>query len=352
MILTEKMKSILGALFFSVALYYSGFLVFLTPLPLVYMGFRHSVKDLQKGILVFLILNLLVYGIGISYLYQVYQEKPNLHFWFPIPMLPFKEYFSLTFVRVLGLFYSFYFAASALVIYYILNGDKEKIINKIFKALLLIVTISLMFFAMIYLFGTNKIINSYNEYIRSGFDHFLKVQESAGTDVDQLMFLEDSKNVLVKYIASLTPSFIAVILTLFFVFNFSVARKLFQRFSSQLLDLKLTKFTVPFFMIWVLIFALFLMVLSFRFFPDTVLHYIVLNFLISISVLFFIEGMAITLFYFDIKKIHGLFRLFLYFIIFWSLVFIPGSLFFFVGLGVFDHWANMREKWENKAKED
>ena len=124
--MTARHKSALFTTALTLGLYFSGILVFITPLPFLYHHLKYPDRESYKVGWISLMLVAFVYAFGTEFFYGMYQTHPSMVWMFPIPVIELVQYFSPTAVTVLGLtYYAIYLALAYLTAIALRASSKE-----------------------------------------------------------------------------------------------------------------------------------------------------------------------------------------------------------------------------------
>lgn len=325
----------------TIALYYSGIFVFLTPLPFVYFLLKKNFSDFLYPAVVTFSITLFVYLVGLEFLVKIYEAKPALVWLFPVPAMGFLDLFPLWLVKVYGVFYfAFYLVVSAVVAYALKRA--KKIYPFLAKSVLGIFLAWVVLFSLIWIFSANHfdLVESYKNYMQTGVEQVISLQENSSGDLEELVYIKSHKDEIVSYTLYLFPAFVLISISFLVALNLILAKRMFSAFFPFLEMFSLTTYRVPFDLVWFVIGVVSVLLLNYKVIKIDGLHYLCLNLVLLFAVVYFFQGFAIFISFLDKKRIFGFFRVALYFLLF---LFAQFALLFFVSLGFFDSWMDVRK---------
>lgn len=324
----------------TLALFFSGFLVFLTPLPIIYLCLK--ARDYRQAIVPALILFAVVflfYNLSAEYVHGLYREHPSLIWLLPVPNVSLLEYFPRHIVIFFGAGYFAYHVISGILIGRVLNSPEKLFLQVFVIVAALLVVVGVVFYGVLGVDGM-EFFATYRTYMEKGILELLTLQENAGGDVSALLDLKNQLPELVDYTVYLLPSFIMSSLTILFAINLVVAKRLFSPVFKGLVKVDLSRFQVPFALVWLVIFLVAALLFNVKILDNRVLHFLVLNILVVVAEIYFFQGFAVLMWFLEKKQVYGLWRLTFYLslILFLQPVVVLLSL-----LGFFENWLDVRK---------
>lgn len=334
----SKLVILLSAL--TLALFFSGFLVFLTPLPLVYLVLK--LKDYRRVIgpsLILFGLVLLFYQLGLEFINDLYKMHPSLVWLLPIPNATLLEFFPKNTVILFGTGYFAFHLASGLLIGWTLGTPKGFFLKVSVTVGLLLVTAGLVFYAVL---GADVVefFETYRTYMEKGISDLLALQEKAGSDMSALLDMKSRIPELADYTIYLLPAFVLSTLTVLFVINLVLAKRFFRPLFPVLVKIDLTRFQVPFVAVWIAVALISVLLLNVKFLENRALHFLSLNILIVLAEVYFFQGFAVLMWFLEARKIYGIWRLVFYAAV---ILFLQPTVILLVVLGFFDCWWDVRK---------
>lgn len=339
-------KSPLFLALLTVGLYFSGVFVFLTPLPFVYLLFKRGLSAFYQPVLLTIAIVCAVYFLGLTVLSPLYEKHPNLAWILPIPSLGLVEYFSRRIVIMFGLGY---FASYLFISFSIAKAlsHPEKIYRYVSGSIIFLFAVTVALNAAIVLPHAEKLIADYRAYMTKAVEQLIAMQDERGADNLELVYLKSNVDELIRYTLYLLPAFLFSSLACLYVLNLVLAKRLFAPFFPSLVRFKLTTFRVPFSFVWCVVATIVVFLLNVKFFNNAPAHFLTVNVLIVICTAYFFQGFAIFMHFLDDKRIFGFMRLGVYMLF---LVFLQASMLFFISLGFFDNWMDVRKLDQPAAK--
>lgn len=332
-------KRLLISIFATIALYLSGFLVILTPLPLLYNLLRYPGRVIQSIALPCFIILLLIYLLAVNPLYSFYQSYPGWAWLLPIPGMNLLSFVSQASVTLFGLVYYLFFVAVALILSVVLSG-KANPLHLIGKG----TVVAFVFILILYtLYSFSAGISPFDllrQYFQLTIQEFVTLQQKNTQSLEQITFLKENMGSFVKYSIFLSPSVLFCSILLVMVLNLLIGRRLFSPYVKGLDAVKFSSWKVPFSAVWVVIACVGLTLTHRYLFGISFLLPIAVNVLIVLSFVYFLQGLTIIVFYLDKKGIRPFFRIAIYFLI---LLLIQTLGIVIVSLGFFDSWFDFRK---------
>ncbi len=199
---------------------------------------------------------------------------------------------------------------------------------------------------MFILFFYSTIVNTGFTELITGFvdkniSQTIELYKSMGVLENEFKSTPEMKESLVLIISGILPGLAASMLIFTAWINILVAGAIFDKHNIQFAGYgKLKLWKAPDQLVWVTIISgLSLMI------PVDAIKYISLNIILILLLLYFLQGIAITSFYFDKKRYPRGIRIVLY-----GLIMIQSILLIFIiGIGFFDMWINFRKTGIDKT---
>ena len=339
MLSATKIQSVFFLSFLTFALFFSGFLIFFTPLPLIYFHLKQNRIDRYGPALIMLGVVVFIYLLGLEPLQAWYQKYPIFVWLFPVPGVNLLEFFSKRVVSFMGIGCFVFYIVSSYLISFIFQ-DPKKIFHKISYSILALFGMAVLFSLFMALPDPGHIFESYKIYMTRGIQEFITLKDQPGSDQMALTYLKSELPQLVDYSLFLFPAFLLGSLSLIFVLNLVIAKRFFSHPFQGLKKIRLSRFCVPFSVVWCVVASLALLLINFKFFENPLLHFVLLNFLIIMALVYFLQGLSIVVDFFHRKKIVGFLQFLFYF---FMLIFFQVVAFSLIFLGFFDHWLDVRK---------
>lgn len=205
----------------------------------------------------------------------------------------------------------------------------------VFHAILTVVIMAILF--LVYLLKTTdiNILTLTEAYIQKGVEESISVYAQLGMSAEQLNNLRDKAPHVVMIIIGLLPALMVVTGGSFVLVNIFLARELCKRTGLTFPDFgDLTRWKIPDQLIWFVIAAGISILL-----PWDHVRLIGLNFSILFMYVYLLQGLAISGYFFQKKRVHYAVRVVIYF-----LIFIQNFLLLVVvAIGVADVWMDFRK---------
>lgn len=340
-----KLKAIgIGSLL-TVFLFISGFLVILTPLPLVYVsatsGRKNGFYTAAASFFIILLLYFAVFSLAKT---PVGTQALSV----PLPGLGLVSHFSLPAIEIFGGGYFLFFLSIALVLgeavrlhWGLIKGGGRALI----AGLALTVSVALI----LHFAGVNNVFGSVKDYIEYIVAEVVNIQQAAGVSSAQTMILAERGPEIAQFIFRIIPSLIFVFALVSVVFNILLSRRFIRLphlFHGHSWDV--AAFRIPDAVIWAVIGAVLTFFAGHYLSGNVVLKYFGINLLIALGAVYFFQGLAVTAFF--IRRIKfPLFRLLVYLLI---ILFFQTIGLLIIGLGLTDVWVNFRHRVHRKMHSD
>lgn len=199
-------------------------------------------------------------------------------------------------------------------------------------------SVALIFYSYIANTGFFSLISG---YVDKNLALTINLYREMGVSEDNLTVLTDSREILVYYLTRMLPGLAASILIFTSWINILIAGSIFAKHDISFADYGTLKlWQAPDHLVWVTIASGAACMI-----PVDAIIMFSLNMILILMLIYFLQGIAITAFYFDRKKFPKGLRILLY-----SLIMIQSILkLFIIGIGFFDIWINFRKKGSDKT---
>lgn len=331
-------------LLWTLALYLSDILVFLTPLPIIYAFAIRGHLTWKKLILPASLVILSLYIILTPYLLSWYESYQFLRLLFSLPLIEFYKDYAYVVTILLGISYFI----SLISLGYIIGNTLKSKKNPIFliSGFSLVVSLILIF-VIAQSFSVEKVslISGIENYYREAINEFITQQKQGSLPLEQLVYLEEGRDQILKFCVYLSPTFLYSGIFLVAMLNLILARKLFFKFIFPTKLYPLSKFEIPFFSVWLFIASLGGLLLNIYVLNSNVIEFVCANLLAILIFFYYLQGLNIVSFYLFLKKVGPFLRLsiFLMFILFFQALGV-----FVISLGFFDAWFDFRKLHQKK----
>ncbi|MEW5802422.1 MAG: DUF2232 domain-containing protein [bacterium] len=201
-----------------------------------------------------------------------------------------------------------------------------------------IVSIALLFFflGMYSLRSSTGLDESLHHEISQSMSKVIELYEQGGIEPDQVALLKKSSQQIEDTLISIFPAILAVLLIFVSSVNYFILRHWLQSLEFPVEDRKpFWYWILPDFWVWVFIVA----GLMWYFLKMPLPSRVGLNFLIVVSCLYLIQGLAVIVYFFH--KVH--IPAFLRYLGVAFILFIPGSYILLTLGGLFDNWIDFRK---------
>lgn len=336
--------NIFAGIALALALYFSGFFVVLTPLPLLYALARDRARALTGVFLPSIAGISAIYFLALPQLQRFYAAYPGWEWVFPVPGMTLLKMSSVGTVALFGIGYYLFYVVIALIAYRFF-AERESMARLAIYAMGLTVAAVAAF--EIYARATGQSsIGMVSTYYQEVVGEFLAIQKQSGMPAEQVAFFEQNGPTMARYMLLATPSLLFGFVFLTCVVNFMLISKFLLPFLPLPQDQKIGAWKLPFAGVWVVIAFVALLLGTFYGLEVPLAKVVAINGLLIAALLYYLQGLAIVAFFLDKKNVRPLLRLAVYVML---LVFIQPLGFFVVGLGFFDSWWNLRKIAENPA---
>lgn len=329
--LKKTMKTHLICAAIALLLYSSGFLVILTPLPLIYA----FVSDKSKGGVAAFVISAL--AVAVLYFLVIANTGADAGDKVPLPIAGLKEYMSSFSIFVFGMGYFGFFAAIALTIGKGLKGKWP--VEKIGGRAIACGMGALLFTAFIlWLSASGGIVSGMEGYISKVIDDIVLMNRTAGVGGAHIDLLENNAQSISVFAVRIMPSMIFVYTLFSVVINMIMARRFLARGKKVKSVAGFAGFRMPDYMVWAVISCGVLFFADFYLLNSISIRAIAVNGLIVMLSLYFFQGMAVIVYVLQGVRIP-LLRMIAYVLI---ILFFQSISVVIVALGVADVWINFR----------
>jgi len=333
------LQGILGLGMMSLALYLSGILVWLTPLPIFYAYKNGRGLKSLSGVLLPAIFLLSVYGILMPMSVDRFGAEQAMKFFFWLPGMGLGSESSWD-PAIFGIVYFLFFAMMGTLL-----GEMEPrpvSITRLIGQCVSLLALSLAFWLLFYAWG------QWGDFVRGIESFFIKVIQEvtqvppANEEMQaQWSLLRDHAARIAYYAVRLLPAMILNLMIFLLWLNIVAARRLFGGAERVFPSLGLLRvWRLPFLGVWLVIAFAFLCLFDVYVLKTEWLMLLTLNAFMVFTLVYFFQGLAIVTFYLNRWKLSPMIRLALYSVL--ILFFQPLS-FLLVAFGFFDSWFDFRK---------
>lgn len=340
---TEEVRSIALSAVASVLLFMSGFLVLLTPLPLLYAFLKRGRRAGVAACSIAMVFVVALYLILLPWLNQHMTAGGTL--FFALPGMGLMEHFPVGKVQYFG---GAYFAFFLAVAFALGEGARKgwRLGRWVGIAMLTGMGSIILMAILAQLFSGTSLIAGARSYIEVAIAQLVKLNESAGITTAQTQYLAQHGSEIASLMMSLLPSVIFVFVLLSVVLNMLVGRRLARIPHAIARTRETITFRLQDNYIWLVIGC------GSAFFLDQYvlkigwIKMIALNGLIAMAALYFFQGFAVVSFF--LEKVRSKFlRLIAYISI---ILFFQVMGLVIIGLGLADVWIHFRERSRQVVK--
>jgi len=326
-------KAILISALLTCALYFSGFLVILTPLPLMYASVA---KGRDAGIFAAALSAL---GVVAIYLFALPLSgaATGTVSYIPAPGLGLAGFMPAGFLPAFGIGYFAFFAAIAFTLSW---GAVKRLPLSTWcgYALLAGVAAIASFIIAAKIFCEGSLLQGANSYILQVLNEIVSTNESSGFRSAQLLFLADNTDRVAHSIREVLPALAFVYSVIAVAINAVLGRKFIKARNAMAHVPSVIRFRLSDWLIWALIASSALFFLNSYFVHSAPVRTAALNGLIGMGVLYFLQGMAVAVYF--LQRIRfTLVRTIAYIAI---IIFLQTVSVALVVLGIADVWADFR----------
>ena len=337
--LAGQIKAVLGGAAISIVLYFSGLLTFITPLPLLYV---YVVRGRAAGLLSALVS---VAAVAAAYIFFMphTQAAEGAASYFIMPGQGFYGYLPGRLIEAGGIGYFIFFTSIGVAL-----GEGARRRWELFRwggvALIAGLLVLAAIASLSFKFGLDQVAGGLRSYLLTLFGEVTKAGEQAGEVSTQMAFLADRAGEVATLLIRMLPSIAFVVAVLTVAINIVVCRRIVRGHHVLSHVHNVARFRVPDALIWGVI------VCGVAFFLDSYaastgwLKAVSLNGLISFGVLYFLQGMAVIVYFVQGIK-APLIRTLAYVAMILFLQTVSMGL---LVVGVADVWANFRlRRWRS-----
>lgn len=315
----------------TLALYFSGFLVLLTPLPLVLESCRN--RDLRRTAVPCIFIIFLIYRFVVPQLHLVFLEHPQLLWFFLPPGIQLFDQGGSQTVTIFGLTYFLYFVGMSYLLAHVLK-QKEKAVHVLGEGTgLLILSVFLIYFLYCAAVGASP-LGLAHQYIEMAFSSIPLPNNS----FEEMAFFRENLPELIAYLKILSPSIVGGSILVTVMINFFLVQRLGPVFGLKLNE-DWPRWRIPFALVWTTIFFL-VILLAQNYFSSEILKLVGLNGALLLAVVYFFQGISIAAFFLEKWGVSPLIRVVAYTFILISLQFFGPLL---LTLSFFDAWFDFRK---------
>lgn len=324
--------------FLSLFLYLSGFLVWLTPLPILYV-YKKKGRELGSLTLGLVLFVLLVLYLGvIPTVASSYGTAAVAKYFFWVPGVGAPEDSGIN-STTFGIAYFLFYGAIGIML-----GEWEP---KIQDVTLLVGRVSgvLILFLFILIFwkvGANweELVSGLENYILKVLDSMTMVAQGGSEMQQQLAFLDSYRETIAYYTVRLLPG--VVINSIIFItwLNIIASKKLFVKEGMFPKLGPLKNWRLPFFSVWLVIGTALLLLCDAYWLHVNYFKIIAINAFLVFGLVYFFQGLSIAAFFIQRWSLSPIIKLIFYvlFIIFFQPI---GIL--LLAFGFFDSWFDFRK---------
>ena len=216
-----------------------------------------------------------------------------------------------------------------------------------FQAITAILGVGVLFFLIIILPQKDIIFPKVVEGIRLMFEESLNTQKEAGLELETFLQIKSIQEEYVHQAFVLMPFGYIFWVTLLFAMNSFVIKRFFILNLPRLYNVKINEYRLPFEAVWAFIIFLAMWLVNEYKIHSGLLQFLSMNVLMVLCLLFLLQGLAVFWSFLNYKKIYGFLRLFIYLTCF---LFFQPTIFFFLGVGLFDPWVDIRKRMQEPKK--
>lgn len=333
-----KTKTTLWLGFLSLLLYLSGFLIWLTPLPLIY-AYRKQDRALGLSAMVLAALGLwLLYQVIIPMVVGHFDNKEPSQIFSWMPGMSYGEDSSWNPVWFGVSYYLFYAAMGIMLGEW---GDRAKNMTLLVGRTLLYLCIGFFFWVLWQAKGgVGDLIGEIENYFSLLIDQMTSTQGNNSEVQQQLAIIQNYKESIIYYTVRLMPAMIVCMTIVVIWLNVLVAKKLF--FKEMLFRNigSLKEWRLPFVCIWALIATAFLLLLDIYFLHIELFKILALNAFLVFGLMYFFQGLSILVFFSQRWLVSPLIKTIFYILFF---IFFQPIGILLLAFGFFDSWFDFRK---------
>lgn len=316
----------------TMAFFFSGFFIVLTPLPILYVLTRRGNKAWIEFLFPVFALVGAVYVFAVPTLHHFYSSNPAWSWLLSVPGIGFLDSASLQAVTLFGFgALSFY-----TVIAFAVHRKKNVLLTVAISYLIGIA--GFQFYALTHGSSASDLVAG---YVQKMLADFLAIQQAGKAPLEQIALVKENSAGFSFLCSLLFPSLFFNSLLFVLIVNFALGRRLLVLLGKKTDGLKLNEWKVPFEGVWLTIAAIGLGLANTYFLKSNLALALAANFLVILAFIYTLQGLGILSFFLEEKKVRPFGRFFLYSFIF--ILFQPFIL-LITGFGFFDSWADLRSK--------
>ncbi len=335
---TQGIRQVLVLAFWQTFLFLSGFLVWLTPLPLLYAFKRGGGKLAFGAAFVALASLAFLYGVLLPQAVFHWGLKQAEQFLFWIPGMVYYQGGALEPLRYGLSYFMFYGTVGILLgLWEASSRDPARLIGRILAVLALLL-VALLIWQVGWRWG--ELVHSFEYFLSELLEQMKNTFRGEGGGPDQAVFLERYGETVIYYAVRLLPSFL-ICTGIFIVWlNMVVAKRIFAKEGLFASMIPMVEWQAPFIFVWVLIAFVGLMLLDVYGLHWGAFKILALNALMVFGMVYFFQGLGILAYYGERWAVSPLIRLLFYFLF---LVFIQPLSMLLMAVGFFDSWFDFRK---------
>lgn len=320
----------------TVGLFLSGFFIYLTPLPVIYYQLKYQKTQKVNPVWFCFLLVFILYAVGIRFF-----KAGALAF---LPMANLMEWFSPSIVLFLGISYFAIYMGIACAVPRVFGQSNRVFYHSARAVVGIFLAMCVVVLAVIWP-KLEAVGAELRTYLALVIEQIISNQEKQGMALENVFALRAQTESIIHEVMQLIPFSFFFYITFLFVINLALAKRFFSVSIKSLHKIRLTSFRPPFFLVWVCIAILFILILNKLLLKFEPLHFLSLNLILGLGVVWFLQGISVFVELLNRWKIFGFLRLLVYLLVFATFYF---SVFLFVAFGFFDSWLDLR-KLEKKT---
>jgi hypothetical protein len=268
---------------------------------------------------------------------DLYKEKPQWAWLFPVPGMGFQDIFSQQRVVLLGVAYFVLFGLFVVSLLRYFHSTQP--ILYLIKSSSFFVVLILVF--LVFCFRGIGLEDLLSQFYISSLNEFILVQEQAGLPMDKLDYIRGLTPQLAQALIVLSPAFCFISVLSVLLINLILIKRFFGFLIPAEKQEVLNNWQLSFGAVWGVIAALGFVVGNYYGLTATnpFLPY-ASNILLIMSFLYWIQGLSIMSFYFDKRGFQILTRVLVFSLLF---MFFQVSVAMLTTLGFFDSWFDFRK---------
>lgn len=343
-IIPREKKYFWKTVLFTLAFYLSGLFVWFTPLPLVFQLQRKKLTCFLQVVFSSLLFLFILYFFALPFLQRSILNHPTFNLVVSIPGLT-GDSASSDVALLYGLGYFLFFVVSAVIV------NRALSLLKYFEGFLVLAAFGFFlatagaFFFYAHHMGESAFSEMIG-YYHSLLTELLKIGEQNQNLGAELAFMKSHSGEIANYLALFTPAFMVITFLVVLLLNVAVAQKVILPLTAPLSLFRLSSWQVPFAGIWLTIVLLIALLVNSTFQSDLLLG-VSGNLLLVLCFIYFMQGLALIMFFFEKKGLS----LFMRFSIYMSLfLFFQMAGLLVTALGFVDAWVDFRKRQSAQKK--